>query len=1300
MSSLRRFLIPLTFIPFLLGSGLVSADSASYVWLAKPSSTNFPQLVRWSNVSKDGAPAITKGTGLPQDPLFAEYTFTVPDPGGEMTLWGRTYDPHWSSPARWRVDNLPWQPWNPSPEVERQVAPPFVISWCSWSTTTLSPGNHTIRVELTGPRPQDNTPFFVLDALVLAKGDFHPQGTKMPEELVKDRQDQVAARIAMLENGQTDFQGKSAAIAQKVLTEDLGAMSEFDGLNDDVDRALDAQAVQHKNQAPALNGRISSALVTGTQLNLDVVWSHAFAGSVWIGLEQNRALYGTFIQAVDSSNKQSFQMTLPDNLPAGIVTVECVPIDQPTSETAKTTFDAPISLVKEKPQAYAWGIYRESGSRRTHPWNVTDGGMMMWDGKPYLPIGGMMNTRNSWTTHSGDQALPTVDLVKAQLEVLRKYGLKDIYYNAFGVEASPSAEANVINATEAAGMHYGLGVASFGAPAYNSMGFKQDRTFVVEVAPHAQNAEIRIPTVDIPRPSQRCLWVLVSANGDLLEMGQGLLNPGPHQPSPLDAKRKHHPFTQDFVLNVNISTDSDQARELLFKPELIMDGGDPTGLLEGIDNYLAKVREVYGSLALGPGMRLWIDPFGNELLANNTTVCTSPIFQTGFADSLFHKYDTIEALNQGWATKKPIADFSVAARLVPLYAHAGLVYWMDPEQNQIYTCDDAHSEGLFDLSEYKGTVVESLISRVADTLKEIADVPVVLKHNEWFSKGFVNPRTAGGQDGMGYESYCYGDSIAFHNSLVPLAEALSSARRQWTLETETSPAAFDGQKDYVGYIDRLQMLDDFDQMLKFGAKGVFTFGFSFDPGGHFQITELIRDPRQLEWMATYTKMLDAAAPKLGQYLPEVYGWFPVNIHQQQPLGGDLVPYEMDGDYLGRTGQIRMAPDSRWIVPVSRPDAQVNGLFVPWDLLTQSQQKAFPESKPTKPVFILGGEPAVDPAEGKSLPLNGFTANGIGAIASSPQWMTLEEFREKILGYRVFQTSDANGQTLPDGRVMVWTCVERDKVDLRLPDGTSAVNLAGQALKLTKEDSGTILTLIRPPYVQVKENLPNYLSSGYYYPDTGQPEVAILSGVKVDQVLALNAPAWQRWLPSSVQAEAVTAWQEAEDPVETTFVQPRVEGYSRYSGDAAIGMNTYGNPPPGEKFYARYKVDISDASSKFWLRRMDSPAMDLEIWIDGKLIGTIVGADKSTDQMHLSAWNAGIGAGNLHVGWLSLSLTDTLSKGRHDVEIVALPHEQQNYTVDAQLLGGAEEARDRAAAEAEARLVHLQCVQIDAFMFTR
>ena len=200
---------------------------------------------------------------------------------------------------------------------------------------------------------------------------------------------------------------------------------------------------------------------------------------------------------------------------------------------------------------------------------------------------------------------------------------------------------------------------------------------------------------------------------------------------------------------------------------------------------------------------------------------------------------------------------------------------------------------------------------------------------------------------------------------------------------------------------------------------------------------------------------------------------------------------------------------------------------------------------------------------------------------------------------------------------------------------------------------------------------------------------------VDDILRLNAPDWQRWLPTGVDAQSVAAWQEAEEPVETTFVQPRIEGYSRYSGAGAIGINTHFSPPAGQDFHAQYSLRTNQAASNLWIRRMVGPAMDLEVWIDGKNIGVLKGdAGVGSDSYELTPWNAGLGAGGVRVAWYSMPLEQPLVTGTHTVKLVALSSQKSN-AVDTKLLGG--QAEQKAPTESTSKN---QGLQIDVLALTR
>ncbi len=1045
----------------------------------------------------------------------------------------------------------------------------------------------------------------------------------------------------------------------------------------------------------------------GGNLTLDTTWNRPFEGKIWVGFAQDGALYASQNLSIANDNKHQLRLALPTNLPAGHIDVQCVPLAQPVAESATSSFELAANDGDAKAFPRAWGIYRDI-NLVMHPWTVSAGNMMMWDGEPYVPVGGMVNLQTSWLTKAGESDQTSAqfygyNFANAKFDLLKQYGLRDIYFNGFFKFSNPNALSGTVGIAEQKGMRYGISVASY--PDNYNLGFLSNAA-PIDVPATATGAEIRIPIEAVKVKAQhRCIWALLSSDGQILQTGIGTFT---------TQTQKDKPEMKDLVLTAHFNAGSSKnnprikgstnSRRLIYSAELPMSGSDPTGFFDRFDKYLADLKQVYGSLPLGPGMRCWLDPLGNEAFGDKRQLTTSPVFRDGFKHWLFDKYSDVSQLNTAWQSVKkrtPLASFAQAAGLVPFYEHDGQAFWMEVETGKLFTFSSAGSEALRDLTLYRAQVSQQCFNRVADLLKTIADVPVICKHNTWFNDWFVNPQKAGGLDGVGYEPYGNGDSLIYHNGLVAYAEVAAAGRSQWAVVTETSPAAFDGQKNYVGYVDRIQMLDDFDQLLKIGAKGIYTFGFVFDPGSNFQVTELLRDPRQLEWLATYQKTLQAAASRLENYRPEVHGWYPAYLRENEivrapvdsTFGSHVPSYGMDGMYLGVASQIRMAPDGRWIVPAFRPDAKWKSVLSADNLLTPTERKLLAATRAQTPVAILGDR--TTPVGKNTFPLNGFTANGIGVISKAQAGMTLDEFRQKVLGYRVFRTADANGQTLPDGRVMVWTCVERDQATLQLPKATTAVNIQGESVVTTPNVNGNVsLTLTRPSYEQSTQ-LPPYLNVGYYYPDKGQSEVVILSGVKVDDILRLNAPDWQRWLPTGVEAQSVAVWQEAEEPVETTFVQPRIEGYSRYSGAGAIAINTHFSPPKGQDFHASYNVNTNQPASKIWIRRMTSPAMDLEVWIDGKEIGLLkADAGAGSDSYELTPWNAGLGAGGVHVAWYSIPLERLLAAGTHTVKLVALSS-QKSKAVDTKLLGG--QAEHKVLTESISKN---QGLQIDVVALTR
>ena len=1166
----------------------------------QPARTNFNATHNWTTASAGKAAALIPNRPIPDQPFF-EYRFDCPAPGN-YRVWGRTFDPKWSSPGRWRIDGGEWREWKPQARVDREVFQRnFPLDWCLWGEAELEAGPHLLRFEATGKRPRGDYYYFVQDALLLTDDpDFRPAGRFSPAEQE----------------------------AQRKGAEQLAA------LPDDGKKAL-------------LSLRVEKLRCEAGKLHFTAVMNRPFKGRLLAAFTRGGTLYAVVPLEADGRNRTTeFELDLPSGLPAGKLKLYLFPLGTPFG------YGEPGSLVwaegDRRGLPLSWGVYRSRSGIR-HFWYVTPGNVLVWDGEPYLPFGGMINTRLSWAARQGEPENSGFlnggrNLLKGRIAQLKSYGLRDIYFNGFFPRSNPNVLREVVNLAEAEGMNYGLHLSDF--PRESDPGFVRDPARGVPLKAGTASHRLDAAKDFLPgrRPKKlpelkfpcRVLYAVVDAEGIAREGGVATLD------------------AAGFA-EVKFRTQARDGDRLVYLPEIPLAASDPAGYFGGLEDYLAKVRAVYGSLPLGEHFRFFIDPLSNEMHTRPTGVPTTAAFQERRAAFLAKRYGSVAELNRICRARgASVSDFTTAARLVPLAANGRSSCWIDPETGRLFRFDDKNGQTLRDLKELRGEVCREVINRVVAVLKEIADVPVLLKHNTWFSDWFVNPLEKGGADGTGMEAYCYGDSLAYHNSAVVYAEAMQSRRTQWCPVTESSAAAFEGQKEYCGYPDRLQMLDDIDQLMMLGAKGFYHFGLMFDPdGGRFFTTELTRDPRQLEWLATHAKLYRDAGRKLLEARPEYHGWYPGYLREGEAAGNPARTYDIDGNYMGTSAQIRMAPDGRWILPAVNPDAPFRTLLVAEPLLTALQAK----------------EAALHPAARRltAKTLDSFTAHGIGVIPPEPgNPNQLQEFRRRVLGCETFQTEELNGLRLPDGRLLVWVCVEREQAEITLPPGARAVNLKGEPLPAENNR----LTLKRASYALSRDNLPPHFPNGYYNADNGQPETACLTGVTMEELQKRNAPAFRRWLPAALAPAEVAVYREAEAFRSTTFPQPSLVGYSRYSGGRAIGINTHWAPPAGREYEAVYDFELSRplANAQFHLRKQVSPSMELEILIDGRSAARIAANAPATDRMHLSPWNAGLGKNRLEVGYSSAPL-GALAAGKHTLTIRALGR-SPGYAIDTQLMGDA------------------------------
>lgn len=1247
----------------------LSLTAAPCIWLKQPNQTNFNATHNWSTASSGRAAALIPNRPLPDNPFF-EYRFECRTPG-TYRIWGRTFDPKWSSAGRWRIDEGAWRPWQPGERVDREVfQKTFPLDWCPWGEAELGAGSHTIRFEATGKRPQGDYHYFVQDALLLsADPAFRPAGKFSPAE-------SAAALLRQMEKSAAlshDPLPEEAAALAREAAHDLTALAKLRQLVSKLEKTATATTPDDGTK-PLLSLRVENLRLEDKILRFTMISNRPFAGKLLAAFLRDEVLYAVVPFETDGTGRSAeITLRVPEGLPPGKLKLHAFPLEIPFGygEPAPFTLPAAEGAVN---QPLSWGLYRSRTGVR-HFWYVTPENVLIWNGEPYLPFGGMINTRLSWAAKPGDPENNGFlnggrEMLRGRIAQLKSYGIRDVYFNGFFPRSNPDTLREIVTLVEDEKMNYGLHLSN--TPEGGDPGFIRQIGREIELEPGIRSHKLDLANDFLPgtRPKKvvplpvpcRVIYAILDVAGTACEAGIS------------------H-FGADGTVTVVFNAPTQPGDRLIYLPEAPLPSGDPAGYLGSLDEYLRKVEMVYGTLPLGDHLRFFIDPLNNEMHARPNSVPSSEAFRNRRAAFLARRYGSPAELNRLCrAVDGGVPDFHTAARLVPVAGNNLTSCWIDPETGRVYRFADENNQTLRDLKELRGEVCREVINRVIAVLKKIADVPVLLKHNTWFSDWFVNPCEKGGSDGTGMESYCYGDSLAYHNSAVVYAEAMQSRRTQWCPVTESSAAAFEGQKNYCGYLDRLQMMDDIDQLMMLGAKGFYHFGMMFDPdNGRFFTTEITRDPRQLEWLATHAKLYRSAGEKLLSYRPSYHGWYPGYLREGEAVGRTARRYDIDGNYMATSAQIRMAPDGRWILPAINPDAPFRTILAAEPLMTARQR----EEMSTRKALRLTGDM-----------LDAFTAHAVGVIAPEPgNPDQLQEFRRRVLGYETFQTDALNGVRLPGGRLLVWVCVEREFADVVLPSGAEATNLKGETLAI---ENGR-LHLKREPYVLSRENLPSHIPNGYFNPDNGQPEAAYLTGVTMKELQSLNAPAFHRWLPERLEPADVRIFREAEAFRTTTFPQPSLVGYSRYSGGRAIGINSHWPAPAGKDYEATYDFELEQPlrQADFHLRKQISPSMDLEVLIDGTCIGRIAADAPASDRLHLSPWNAGLGKNNLEVGYVTLPLGE-LAAGKHTLTLRALGR-SPGYRLDTTLMGGDAEKNTGVIDDREAG--GMRALQLDSWLIT-
>ena len=487
-----------------------------------------------------------------------------------------------------------------------------------------------------------------------------------------------------------------------------------------------------------------------------------------------------------------------------------------------------------------------------HPWTVTSSHSLLWDGVPYLPVGGAFTPKSladsSDAAWQEDVRTLTALQAKGVLDVLiaPSKSLPDIPAAAF---------QRLLDQLETNGFRYGLG---FGPGIAKPLS-----GFVVKPASYRY----------FEADSLTAHWRASHADSGLVTVMEDS-NSGEYHV--ILASR--FGIKDDFLsVPLEPGKSSGKLIGLLYPHKTLPIGAEGAcpDLWSGYDDYRDRLLAYLGGIKFGKGLRFLLDPLARHLgLADEyeTIIPESEGFRLEWESWLERTYPGVEDARSRWAMgENAPKSHGELARYVPLWlGDRGLGYFFDPENGRILPIDSTKSSFWSDFRQFRNESIANYMRSLAEVLKhQVVDVPVVYT---WTQNHpiFLNAEVEG-FDGLGVSTHGK-PSIA--GQLGPALSAIEQAARpMWYLATEVAPngpvpaaVSPDPPAGSSATAARIALFNILDEMKQTGIKGFFEGSTAPDAGT--ANASWLNTPDRVEWLHAYSAQL-AAQSSAPRYLPQV-----------------------------------------------------------------------------------------------------------------------------------------------------------------------------------------------------------------------------------------------------------------------------------------------------------------------------------------------------------------------------------------------------------------------------------------------
>lgn len=535
------------------------------------------------------------------------------------------------------------------------------------------------------------------------------------------------------------------------------------------------------------------------------------------------------------------------------------------------TFVLPAIFAQEIARPPATGAFRDNKGEN-HSWQITSSHALMWDGAPYIPIGGSFSpaclndeTESSWQKDVSN------------LELLKSKGVLDILISPRKSlpEIKQALFQRLLDYLDSNGFKYGI---AFGTGLNKPLAGHVIRPTVYRYQEkggltatwQVSNTNSALYVVSDPDGNDAVVkWNYIEVANDLAIAS-------------LETKAEPDKAKPGDRLNATL-----YPRKFLNEDRTIPD------LWGGYDEYRDQLLRFFSKVKPGKGFRFFLDPLASRLGFGgdaNYLIPDSPGFKLEWEAFLNQTYGgSPERLRDMWGLDrdlyKSVAEY---ANLIPLWEKLhGLPYYFNPLTKDSIMVPRNRSQWWADFLAFRESSIKYYMNSTADMLKsQVANVPVMYTWTQT-SGIFLNQDSSGGFDGLCIPARGGGDALASRTLVPGYSEIAQSGRSLWCLATEVNsltkpnlPTApkIPGAPTLIksesvslsppgGYASAPDLIQSLDRLMQIGVKGAFVS----ELGGEVKdsgVQSWVENGTSLDWLGAYEqkKSADANSAKYKPHL--------------------------------------------------------------------------------------------------------------------------------------------------------------------------------------------------------------------------------------------------------------------------------------------------------------------------------------------------------------------------------------------------------------------------------------------------